>query len=74
MRLKPHSNDNLGLDPYYFRRERARKKIRQYFDDILSTHDLELINNLLINNLLNMTSDEFNRSVEIYQHIMDSLE
>jgi len=40
MRLKLPSNDNLGLDPYYFRRERARKKIRQYFDDILSTHDL----------------------------------
>jgi len=30
MRLKLPSNDNLGLDPYYFRRERARKKIRQH--------------------------------------------
>jgi len=69
MRLKLPSNDNLGLDPYYFRRERARKKIRQYFDDILSTHDLELINNLF-----NMTDEEFNRAVEIQHHIADSLE
>ena len=68
MRLKPHYNDNLGLDPYYFRRERARKKIREYFDDILSTHDLELINDLF-----NMTDEEFNRAVEIQRHIADSL-
>lgn len=69
MRLKPHCNDNLGLDPYYFRRERARKKIRQYFDDILSTHDLELINDLF-----NMTDEEFNHAVEIQHHIVDLLE